>query len=797
MKKYNFIDILTNDIAVEVSQKTGETISTMKFQKIEIPMIQRDYAHGRTNESEVRNKFLNSIFDSLVEGKEQNMDFIYGSVNEEEKEKAFIPLDGQQRLTTLFLLHWYIGSIELNDADWEIQKKNLNKFTYATRVSSRRFCEQLIQNIRLEPFDKDPINTITDKSWFYISYEKDPTVKSMLKMIEAIAEKYRNTSIKPLWDNLQKLQFYLLPLNGFNLTEELYVKMNARGKQLTDFENFKSGLINWMKDEKNPFCREFQNKTIFKGREMPYYLAFSEKIDTNWTNLFWKITKEFDVKEKDKNGNIIYPDGKIVDPLFIRFFYRNLLNIYILSSNDGDDKIEKTTLYAILNDEGKFQDFKIFRNLFEQNGIIEGIEHILDHLSLNFDSISNSIKSSWDEYYNILEAKPNQSQRVIYFAIMRYLDKFEYEEIAFKKWIRVVWNIVENTDINSVSTMISAIKVIEALSIGSDKIYEHLATNKPDVSSSKEAVKEEIEKAIFIHNDASWEDEFIQAEAHPFFKGSIGFIITSNMTKSEFMHRREMAFNVFDKNGVNDKYCENHIFLRAIISQFDKYDQILSKRFTDKDESEHFLKKMLISNDIVRQSTKKWFDLENEKILREALSSAIEFDSVMSAWNLDNTERIRKVHEELYKTPHLQNWMQQSASIKIHERNGYIYVSEHRSWYNWVMLDTYRNEMINELISNRGCKTNNQCKYNQNGNNILIPYFWGNDSIFVENRIDNTEIRYCFKNNNTLQMEYLEDEWKKMGEEYHYQIEIQNLTDIPPFLDKIEKDILEQIVLIN
>ena len=33
------------------------------------------------------------------------------------------------------------------------------------------------------------------------------------------------------------------------LSDDLYIKMNARGKQLTDFENFKADLVGYIKNE--------------------------------------------------------------------------------------------------------------------------------------------------------------------------------------------------------------------------------------------------------------------------------------------------------------------------------------------------------------------------------------------------------------------------------------------------------------------------------------------------------------------------------------------------------------------
>ena len=88
---------------------------------VSIPMVQRDYAQGRTSQDviRVRKRFLNAIKEYLIQPQDNHevmkMDFVYGetenvwSKTETGKlEKIIVtPLDGQQRLTTLYLLHWY------------------------------------------------------------------------------------------------------------------------------------------------------------------------------------------------------------------------------------------------------------------------------------------------------------------------------------------------------------------------------------------------------------------------------------------------------------------------------------------------------------------------------------------------------------------------------------------------------------------------------------------------------------------------------------------------------------------
>ena len=80
-----------------------------EYDKIEIPIIQRDYAQGRKSESKVRSKFVEFLTQAFVSQVPVELDFVYGNVREEDNKSVhtFIPVDGQQRLTTLWLLHWF------------------------------------------------------------------------------------------------------------------------------------------------------------------------------------------------------------------------------------------------------------------------------------------------------------------------------------------------------------------------------------------------------------------------------------------------------------------------------------------------------------------------------------------------------------------------------------------------------------------------------------------------------------------------------------------------------------------
>ena len=156
--------------------------------KIIIPIIQRDYAQGRTDPhaTKVRGEFLDALYQAIIK-KPITLDFIYGDIDGEGKVTL---LDGQQRITTLFLLYWYAAKkAKLPPARYEF----LRRFGYETRYSSRQFCEKLVD---YQP-DFSSLNTLSsdieDQNWFPLGWKKDPTISSMLKISWSPAAQPRRT----------------------------------------------------------------------------------------------------------------------------------------------------------------------------------------------------------------------------------------------------------------------------------------------------------------------------------------------------------------------------------------------------------------------------------------------------------------------------------------------------------------------------------------------------------------------------------------------------------------------------
>ena len=245
-----------------------------KYDKIEIPIIQRDYAQGRKKEEKVRGRFLEFLTQAFVTKTPVELDFVYGNVREEDDKSVhtFIPIDGQQRLTTLWLLHWFLSIKEgrlVEIVSW------MRKFSYETRPSAHIFCEKLLS----ESFTSEELENIDEyikiQKWFDNEWLNDGTVSGMLQMLHdfSLQEVLLNgtATLDALIAGL--FSFYLVPLELFGLSDELYIRMNARGKVLTDFENFKSEFFKILKN-------------------YPQLEVVKDKIETNWVENLWPYKKK-------------------------------------------------------------------------------------------------------------------------------------------------------------------------------------------------------------------------------------------------------------------------------------------------------------------------------------------------------------------------------------------------------------------------------------------------------------------------------------------------------------------------
>ncbi len=498
--------------------------------KIEIPKIQRDYSQGRTDSSIVKivDKFLDDIRNSILHSEELNLDFVYGRVDN----KILIPLDGQQRLTTLFLIHWYVALKE--DRLTDEVKDVLLKFTYETRVSSGDFCKNLVsENIDYDTINGTISDVITDSKWYFLSWELDPTVSAMLNMLDLIHNKFKDIEIS-LFEKLEKeinISFQFLPLEEFKLTDELYIKMNARGKPLTEFENFKANFSNYLKT-----------------------IEDKSKLDNEWLDIFWNL-------EKNRNSEIVTEN---VDEKFFNFFKNITLNFYTETNDIDKEFIDNYDL------------FDTYNTVFNDIDSVNSLKNILDGLM--------SYEDELDIFINFLFSHDNKKKT------RYYVERLHFYSLSFiftnkiidkkerKRWLRITKNLINNTRIEETVPYMNALRSINELSKNISNIYTFVSSSSDTIKYfSKLQRDEEGLKSALILKDAKWEDLFITIEQHSYFDGQIGFILQysknedGNYDKNLFADYSTKLFKLFSSD-----LRENHNFLfqRALLTKGDFLPQV-------------------------------------------------------------------------------------------------------------------------------------------------------------------------------------------------------------------------------
>ena len=171
-----------------------------------IPRIQRDYIQYRTGKVKTNlERFVNKLITTIVVGNcSINLNFIYGNATKKHLSNnlsidSFNPIDGQQRLTTLFLLHFYI----FNEAGSPLKKDLKNSFFYDTRSTTQLFLDTLIdKEIKFYGESSNPSKIIKNSGWYSALWDFDPSVLSCLKVLDQIHTTFKDlhkTSDKELY----------------------------------------------------------------------------------------------------------------------------------------------------------------------------------------------------------------------------------------------------------------------------------------------------------------------------------------------------------------------------------------------------------------------------------------------------------------------------------------------------------------------------------------------------------------------------------------------------------------------
>jgi hypothetical protein len=222
-------------------------------EKIIIPDLQRDYCWGSQG-------YVSGFLDSLMrldQEKSITLGLVYGYIDQDLIQEHLQLCDGQQRLTTLFLiigmLARYTDNQDLQNhlmSDFELKNDDREPYLlYAIRESSVYFLSDLTYYFFLKQgnIEIECVEDIKRQSWFLDSYYQDPSIISMLDALHTIENQIAQNPQVNLTQFgaflLEKVELLFVDMESRENGEETFVIINTTGEPLTKNENLKPNIL--------------------------------------------------------------------------------------------------------------------------------------------------------------------------------------------------------------------------------------------------------------------------------------------------------------------------------------------------------------------------------------------------------------------------------------------------------------------------------------------------------------------------------------------------------------------------
>lgn len=591
---------------------------------IYIPRIQRDYAQGRQDNAvkQIRDKFVDDIFDSLMNyqeiGRILDVNFIYGNIENVDGKKRFIPIDGQQRLTTLFLLHWYFAVYSRKiETDPDV-KKRLLQFQYETRDATGKFCRNLTEHVRVNfdelPDGKKVSDVIKNYYWFFTDLENDASVRGMLVMIDAIHEKAKEyvkagKSLDHVFALLSSdaapIRFLYLNIDDVGLTDSIYIKMNARGKALTHLENFKAQLRNYLSGDE-AFADEF-----------------IDSINGTWSEFFWNPVYRRMVRDSVTGKEV---RETTFDSQMMKFFRFMMMMDYIVNVDDSivvnNQKEVRDTLKKLTEEQDYIFTSRLFKDGFRHVYCLEAEAPVLDadtfkrigrllNVLAKRQKQTNAISFADGAEYNkcyIQETRAFQrligvsderdlsnEEQIILYAEYAFLIRYANDDNTFEKgkelnrWLRLVSNLVQPTlnlqmdiffgMIRSVNKMVEDGSALECDQYMSSLLRRNYRQSVMSVFTETQVVEESI-KSILMQIDPVWKTAVMDSE-NTFLDGQTGVLFAfSGITEEyerqikEYQDYHPEAEFVTDGAGILAGVDESSVYYSAFTDYLNKFTML-------------------------------------------------------------------------------------------------------------------------------------------------------------------------------------------------------------------------------
>lgn len=533
------------------------------YDQIVIPSLQRDYVQG--NRRDKISPFIDYLLEGL-EGKDGiDLNYMYGTIlKNDDGTTSFVPIDGQQRMTTLWLLRLYLTA-RANVQQPGTHRPMVQRLEYRTREYAQEFCRALSEHVDAIVTPELKLVDFTQQPWFIEAWRHDVTVQGCMATLRIIDKEIGSRSASELLEQFdEKIRFSLQTLDD-DINDDIYIKMNGRGIHLTEFENLKAWLDQRVE-------REYDSNFIRRWQHC---------MDNEWADMVWQ--NRCVRKDDDENP---------IDNLMLRLLY-TLAYLYWFqpnekeSINEGrDDQRRKLRHELGIDSNDDLVDYLLSHLNLGQSEKLK----IFSHESLQFiaDKL-DCLCSRWKQLNGLDLYFWKESETTLFFQMFLdgALDSIPYGKLAlchavlaypgreaketFEEWMYRMRNLIVNQDVHKGNLL----NIIDSISEIGDYLKEAGFRQMFETYSIKHFNQQQLaeEKLKSQVQDEELQRFMRKLENHPFFVGQIKFLFDFCGEKIDdkdlFKGYGRVMARLFNADGFSD--YEHWRLRRALLAQSTSY----------------------------------------------------------------------------------------------------------------------------------------------------------------------------------------------------------------------------------
>ena len=198
------------------------------LEQLVIPEVQRDYVWEEEQVLDLLSTFYDGFYGNELD--RPYLGFIYAYNDKDYAYKYFV-VDGQQRLTSIYLLLVLCYQLMNKPLPSYLKKSGRLKLDYKVRQSTHDFLIALISYCTLNGSDDEFI--IQEQSWYHSNYKNDRTIRNLATNFTIIRTWIKTEVFNDLSDFTKylenKVQLSYFDIEDGREGEELYIYMNSKG----------------------------------------------------------------------------------------------------------------------------------------------------------------------------------------------------------------------------------------------------------------------------------------------------------------------------------------------------------------------------------------------------------------------------------------------------------------------------------------------------------------------------------------------------------------------------------------